>query len=185
MNVERNTVGTKKSRQPKRQKSLELVQSRQSLTTVRQEVREAVCIYASVVVDRWWQGRGVRAPTSIGVGVNTPQLGVNNLVLCVSHLGWLSRTAICFATAGGYTVWNTNSCTEERTRIVFYLILFHLNMRKMVTWYPWKCLHTRFLGSVVWLVVDASSFRSWVVLLNKTMFGSYSWIMQLGDLLVQ
>ena len=37
MNVERSTVGTKKSRQPKREKSLELVQSRQSLTTVRQE----------------------------------------------------------------------------------------------------------------------------------------------------
>ena len=36
MNVERRTVGTKKSRQPKRQKSLELVQSRQSHTTVRQ-----------------------------------------------------------------------------------------------------------------------------------------------------
>ena len=34
MNVERSTVGTKKSRQPKRQKSLNLVQSRQSLTTV-------------------------------------------------------------------------------------------------------------------------------------------------------
>ena len=40
MNVARSTVGTKKSRQPKRQKSLELVQSRQSLTTVRQEVQE-------------------------------------------------------------------------------------------------------------------------------------------------
>ena len=39
MNVERSTVGTKKPRHPKRQKSLELVQSRQSLTTVRQEVR--------------------------------------------------------------------------------------------------------------------------------------------------
>ena len=38
MNVERSAVGTKKSRQPKRQKSIELVQSRQSLTTVRQEV---------------------------------------------------------------------------------------------------------------------------------------------------
>ena len=38
MNVERSTEGTKKSRQPKRQKSLELVQSRQSLTIVRQEV---------------------------------------------------------------------------------------------------------------------------------------------------
>ena len=38
MNVERSTVRTKKSRQPKRQKSLNLVQSRQSLTTVRQEV---------------------------------------------------------------------------------------------------------------------------------------------------
>ena len=38
MNVERSTVGTKKSRQPKRQKSLNLVQSRQSLTTVCQEV---------------------------------------------------------------------------------------------------------------------------------------------------
>ena len=37
MNVERSTVSTKKSRQPKRQKSLNLVQSRQSLTTVRQE----------------------------------------------------------------------------------------------------------------------------------------------------
>ena len=36
MNVEKSTVGTKKSRQPKRQKSLELAQSRQSLTTVRQ-----------------------------------------------------------------------------------------------------------------------------------------------------
>ena len=35
MNVERSTVGTKKSRQPKRQKWLNLVQSRQSLTTVR------------------------------------------------------------------------------------------------------------------------------------------------------
>ena len=34
MNVERSTVGTKTSRQPKRQKSLNLVQSRQSLTTV-------------------------------------------------------------------------------------------------------------------------------------------------------
>ena len=38
MNVERSTVGTKNSRQPIRQKSLNLVQSRQSLTTVRQEV---------------------------------------------------------------------------------------------------------------------------------------------------
>ena len=38
MNVERGTVSTKKSRQPKRQKTLELVQSRQSLTTVRQEI---------------------------------------------------------------------------------------------------------------------------------------------------
>ena len=36
MNVERSTVGTKKCRQPKCQKSLKLVQSRQSLTTVRQ-----------------------------------------------------------------------------------------------------------------------------------------------------
>ena len=36
--MERSKVGTKKSRQPKRQQSLELVQSRQSLTTVRQEV---------------------------------------------------------------------------------------------------------------------------------------------------
>ena len=40
MNVERSTVGTKKSSQPKRQKSLNLVQSRQSLTTVRQEVSD-------------------------------------------------------------------------------------------------------------------------------------------------
>ena len=39
MNVERSTVGTKKSRQPKRQKSLNLIQSPQSLTTVRQEVQ--------------------------------------------------------------------------------------------------------------------------------------------------
>ena len=39
MNVERSTVGTKKSRQPNRQKSLDLVQSRQSLTTVSQEAR--------------------------------------------------------------------------------------------------------------------------------------------------
>ena len=39
MNVDRSTVGTKKSRQPKRQKSLNLVQSRRSLTTFRQEVR--------------------------------------------------------------------------------------------------------------------------------------------------
>ena len=38
MNVERSTVGTKKSRQHIRQKSHNLVQSRQSLTTVRQEV---------------------------------------------------------------------------------------------------------------------------------------------------
>ena len=38
VNVERSTVRTKKSRQPKRQKSLNLVQSRQLLTTVRQEV---------------------------------------------------------------------------------------------------------------------------------------------------
>ena len=38
MNVERSTVGTKKSRQPKRQKSLKLAQSHQSLTTVCQEV---------------------------------------------------------------------------------------------------------------------------------------------------
>ena len=34
MNVEKSTLGAKKSRQPKRQK---LVQSRQSLITVRQE----------------------------------------------------------------------------------------------------------------------------------------------------
>ena len=33
MNVERKTVGSKKSRQPKRQKSLNLVQSSRSLTT--------------------------------------------------------------------------------------------------------------------------------------------------------
>ena len=39
MNVERSTVGTEKSRQPIPQKSLNLVQSCQSLTTVRQEVR--------------------------------------------------------------------------------------------------------------------------------------------------
>ena len=38
MNVKRSTAGTKKSRQPKRQKSLYLVQSRQSLTTVCQSV---------------------------------------------------------------------------------------------------------------------------------------------------
>ena len=38
MNVEIGTVGTKMFRQPIRQKSLNLVQSRQSLTTVRQEV---------------------------------------------------------------------------------------------------------------------------------------------------
>ena len=38
MNVERSTVGTVKSRQPKRQTSLKLVHSRQSLTIVRQEV---------------------------------------------------------------------------------------------------------------------------------------------------
>ena len=47
MNVERSTVGTKKSRQPKRQKSLELVQSRQSLTTVGQEV----VLYKSTIID--------------------------------------------------------------------------------------------------------------------------------------
>ena len=39
MNVERSTVGMKKSHQPKRQKSLEPVQSRQSLTTASQESR--------------------------------------------------------------------------------------------------------------------------------------------------
>ena len=38
MNVERSTARRKKYSQPKRQKSLNLVQSRQSLTTVRQEV---------------------------------------------------------------------------------------------------------------------------------------------------
>ena len=45
MNVERSTVGTKEPRQPKRQKSLELVQSRQSLTTVRQEVLPTLLYY--------------------------------------------------------------------------------------------------------------------------------------------
>ena len=38
MNVKRSTVGTKKSRQPKLQKSPNLVQSRQSHTTVSQKV---------------------------------------------------------------------------------------------------------------------------------------------------
>ena len=38
MNVERSTVGTKKFHQLKRQKSLNIVQSRQSLTKVLQEV---------------------------------------------------------------------------------------------------------------------------------------------------
>ena len=38
MNVERSTVGEKKSRRPKCPKSVNLVQSRQSLTTVRQEL---------------------------------------------------------------------------------------------------------------------------------------------------
>ena len=42
MNVERSTEGTKKSHQPKRQKSLELVQSRQSLTTVRLDSRSPI-----------------------------------------------------------------------------------------------------------------------------------------------
>ena len=37
MNVEISTVGTKNSLQPERQKALNLVQSCQSLTTVRQE----------------------------------------------------------------------------------------------------------------------------------------------------
>ena len=36
--MERSIVGTKKSRQPNCSKSLNLVQSRQSLTTVRQEI---------------------------------------------------------------------------------------------------------------------------------------------------
>ena len=46
MNVERSTVGTKKSGQPKRQRSLNLVQSRQSPRTVHQEVGLYTCF--------WW-----------------------------------------------------------------------------------------------------------------------------------
>ena len=48
--------------------------------------------------------KGAVGPTSIGVVVNTPQWGVNVLILSVSHLGRLSQTAICFDTAGVYTV---------------------------------------------------------------------------------
>ena len=54
MNVERSTVGTKKSRQPKRQKSLELVQSRQSLTTVRQEVLTYLFYDGHVTTEGYW-----------------------------------------------------------------------------------------------------------------------------------
>ena len=52
MNVERSTVGSKKSRQPKRQKSLKLVQSRQSLTTVRQE---AACFLSALSAARVYE----------------------------------------------------------------------------------------------------------------------------------
>ena len=43
-----------------------------------------------------WAGRSRSCqPTSTGVGVKTPLLGVNNLRLWVPHLGRFSRTAIC------------------------------------------------------------------------------------------
>ena len=87
-----------------------------------------------------------------------PTVEANNLILSVSHQDELCRTAICFVTDWGYTIYKKNPCTiaEGWIRIVLYLILFRINMIKMVRWYARKCFHTRCLGSVVWFVVDSS-----------------------------
>ena len=101
-------------------------------------------------------GKGVGGLYKYWCGGQYPTVGVNNLILSVLDRGWRSRTAISSFLLLEVIPCNKNSYTEEWTRIALYLILFHLNMRKMARWYARKCLYTRFPGSVVWFVVDSS-----------------------------
>ena len=53
MGKEAHAVGTKKSRQPKRQKSLELVQSRQSVPSSNEANTSNLAVY-SVATHKWF-----------------------------------------------------------------------------------------------------------------------------------
>ena len=72
-------------------------------TFTRLASRETVCICASVVGD-WW-GQGECGPLQVLVWGSIPhrwRWTILYLVHCI--YSWLSRTVMCFATAGGYTM---------------------------------------------------------------------------------